>query len=137
MNKSKQPGDSTNQSPIENPQDIMKNGLSLEERNWGMLCHLSAFAGYIIPFGNIIGPLIIWLVKSEQYPSVDEQGKEALNFQISMTIYFILAVVLMFLLIGFILLPLLMILNVIFIVVAALKARDGIVYRYPVSIRFL
>ncbi len=137
MNKGKQPSNSTNQSPIENPQDSMKNGLLLEERNWGMLCHLSAFAGYIIPFGNIIGPLIIWLAKNEQYPSVDAQGREAINFQISMSIYCILAAVLMILLIGFILLPLLMILNVIFIVVAALKARDGIVYRYPVSIRFL
>jgi uncharacterized protein len=137
MSEGKRPGDSTNQSPIENPQSSMKNGLSSDERNWGMLCHLSAFAGYIIPFGNIIGPLIIWLVKSEEFPSVDAHGKEAINFQISMAIYCILAAVLIMLLIGFILLPLLMILNLLFIVVAALKARDGIVYRYPLSIRFL
>ena len=62
-------------------------GGSSDERMWGMLCHLSTFAGYLVPFGNISGPLIVWLVKKDEYAFVDDQGKESLNFQISITIY--------------------------------------------------
>jgi hypothetical protein len=58
-----------------------------EERNWAMTCHLASFAGYVLPLGNIIGPLVAWLMKRDEFPLVDDQGKEALNFQISMTIY--------------------------------------------------
>ena len=64
-----------------------EGGMSKDEKMWGMFCHLSALAGYIgIPFGNIIGPLIIWMVKKEQFKFVDDQGKESLNFQITITI---------------------------------------------------
>ena len=77
-----------------------------DARLWAMLCHLSTFAGMVgIPFGNILGPLIIWLIKKDEYPFVDDQGKEALNFQISMTVYLIVSVLLCFVLVGFILLP--------------------------------
>jgi len=59
---------------------------------WGMLCHLAAFAAYLgIPFGHIIGPVMVWLIKRNDYPFVDECGREALNFNISMTIYGIVA----------------------------------------------
>ena len=54
-----------------------------EERTFAMLCHLLVFSGYFIPFGNIIGPLIIWIVKRDDHPLVNDQGKEVLNFQIS------------------------------------------------------
>ena len=52
-----------------------------------MLCHLSSLAGSVIPFGNIVGPLVVWLIKKDEYAFVDDQGKESLNFQISITIY--------------------------------------------------
>jgi hypothetical protein len=59
-----------------------------KNRNWAMGCHLAALALYIgIPFGNIFGPLIIWLIKKDEIPLVDEQGKESLNFQISLILY--------------------------------------------------
>ena len=57
-----------------------------DERTWAMLCHFSAFSGLIFPFGNFLAPLIIWLIKKEEMPFVEDQGKEVLNFQISMTI---------------------------------------------------
>jgi len=57
-----------------------------DDRTWAMLCHLSGLAGYVVPFGNIFGPLIIWLIKRDQSWFVDDQGKEALNFQISWAI---------------------------------------------------
>ena len=70
-----------------------------------MLCHLTALLGIIgIPFGNIVGPLIIWLLKKNVYPFVNEQGKESLNFQISMTIYALAAALLILIKIWFFLL---------------------------------
>ncbi|MFP5304044.1 DUF4870 domain-containing protein, partial [Cobetia sp. SIMBA_158] len=72
---------------------------------WAMLCHLSAFAGFIVPFGSIIGPLIIWLIKKDEMQMVNEHGKKALNFQITMAIAYIICFVLMFVVIGVILLP--------------------------------
>jgi len=68
---------------------------------WAMACHLSALAGFIgIPFGHIIGPIVFWMLKKEQFPVVDENGKEALNFQISVTIYGLVCALLVLVLIG-------------------------------------
>ncbi len=108
-----------------------------QERTWAMLCHLGALAGYIIPFGNVIAPLIIWLVKKEESELVNDQGKESLNFQISMAIYFIGAFFLVFILIGFLLLPAVAIFNIVMIIIAAMKANSGERYRYPLCIRFI
>lgn len=105
---------------------------------WGMLCHLAAFIGFIgVPFGHILGPLVIWLVKREGMPFVDDQGKESLNFQISMTIYGFVAGLLCFVLIGIPLLILLLIADVVLIIVAAIKANSGVAYRYPITIRLV
>ena len=66
-----------------------------QAKQWGMLCHLSALSVFIgIPFGNILGPLIVWLLKREEDPFIDEQGRESLNFQISMSIYFFCSAIL-------------------------------------------
>lgn len=108
------------------------------ETMWAMLCHLSAFAGFIgIPFGNIIGPLIIWLIKKDTMPLVDDQGKESLNFQISMTIYGIISGILALIVIGFFLLLALVVLEVVFIIIASVAANKGERYRYPLTIRFI
>ena len=108
-----------------------------EERMWAMFCHLGGLAGFIFPFGNIIAPLVIWLVKKEEYPLVDDQGKESINFQISMTIYILASVVLIFLVIGIPLLIILGIFSLIVVIIAAIKANEGEKYRYPLTIRFL
>lgn len=116
----------------------MAKEIKKEERNWAMLCHLAGLAMYVaIPFGHIIGPLVIWLVKKDEFPFVDEQGKEALNFQISMTLYFFLAGFMILVVIGVILLPVLFVVQVIFIIIAAVKASDGESYQYPFTIRFI
>ena len=67
-----------------------------DERMWAMLCHLSALAGFVVPFGSIIGPLIVWLIKRDEMPVVDVHGKKALNFQITMAIAYVVCFVLMF-----------------------------------------
>lgn len=110
---------------------------SQNERVWAMFCHLSAFAGFIIPFGSIIGPIVVWSIKRDQYPLVDDQGKEAINFQISMLIYFIASAILVLLLVGIPLLIAIFFFRIIITVVAAVKANEGVRYRYPLSIRFV
>jgi hypothetical protein len=115
----------------------MAETTSKDERTWAMLCHLSALAGYIIPFGHIIGPLFVWLIKKDELPLVADQGKESLNFQISMTLYAIIPVILVIILIGIFLLIALAIVDLILIIVAAIKANEGVQYRYPLTIRFI
>ena len=108
-----------------------------DARMWGMFCHLSALSGMVgVPLGGILGPLIIWLIKREEIPFVNDQGKEALNFQLSFTIYFIVAGILVFALVGLLLLPLLAIVNLVYVIIASVKANEGIAYRYPFTIRF-
>ena len=111
--------------------------ISKEERTWGMVCHLSALAGYLIPFGNIIGPLIVWLIKKEEMPFVADQGKESLNFQITMAILAAICVVLIFVAVGIFLLFALGIINLILVVIATIKANDGQIYRYPFALRLI
>ncbi len=111
-----------------------------DARMWAMLCHLAGFAGLLpVVVGSVIGPLIIWLIKKEQYPFVDEQGKEALNFQITMLIYGVVAGLLIFACIGAVLLPAVIIVDVVLMIIAAIKANDGYHYRYPypLIIRFI
>jgi uncharacterized Tic20 family protein len=102
-----------------------------------MLCHLAAFGGNIIPLGHILGPLIVWQLKRADYPLTDDQGKQSLNFQISMTIYFLLCVPLFFVLVGIPLILILMVLDIVFVITAAVRASRGEAYRYPLAIPFI
>jgi uncharacterized protein len=108
-----------------------------DERMWGMLCHLSALSGYIIPFGNVIGPLIIYSMKKDQYAFVADQGKESLNFQISVLIYLIISGIAVLLLIGILFLLLVPLISLIITVVASVRANDGEYYRYPLCIQIV
>ena len=102
-----------------------------------VLMHLLGFAGFVFPFGNIIAPLILWLLKRAESPLLDRVGKEVLNFQISYTIYAAVAGVLCFVLIGFLILPIIFILWVVLMVVGAVKTSNGEEYKYPFTIRLL
>lgn len=109
-----------------------------QERTLAMLCHLTALSSYIgIPFGHIIVPLIIWLIKKDEYPFVNEQGKESLNFQISMTIYAIISGILCFIFIGFLLLAAVVITDIALVITATIKANKGESYHYPLAIQFI
>lgn len=113
------------------------NSSDKDERLWGMLCHLISFSGYIIPFGSVLGPLIIWLIKKDEMPFVNDQGKESLNFQLTMLIAVIVSAILMFVVIGFLLLGVLIIYQIIVVIMASIKANEGVRYRYPYTIRFI
>ena len=109
-----------------------------QERLWGIFCHLAALVAFLgIPFGNIIGPLVIWLIKKNEMPVVDTQGKEALNFQISMSLYALVAWVLCFLLIGIPLLIALAVTDIVLVIMASVKLSNEETFQYPLTIRFL
>jgi uncharacterized Tic20 family protein len=107
---------------------------------WAMFCHLAGLGGFlpIAPIlGGVIAPLIIWQIKKNDFKFVDEQGKEAVNFQISIVIYALVAGLLCFACIGVFLLPAVYIFDVVFLLIAAVKANNGEHYRYPLTIRFI
>ena len=111
---------------------------SKDERMWAMFCHLAALCGHVIPFGNIIGPLVIWLIKRDEYPLVADQGKESLNFQITVMIFALGSIPLIFACgIGIATLIATGIFSLIFIIVATVKANEGVKYRYPIAIRLI
>lgn len=124
--------------PLPEGQAVADEASAKEERTWALACHLSSLSAYIgVPFGNIIGPLIVWLIKKDQMPLVDDQGKEALNFNLSVTIYGLVAGILIFVIVGIFLLIALGIFHIVMTIVAAVKAYDGTAYRYPLTIRFI
>jgi uncharacterized Tic20 family protein len=116
----------------------MEEDEAKKAQTWGMLCHLTALSSFVglVP-GHLIGPLVVWLIKRNDYPLVDEQGKESLNFQLSMTIYGIVSAFLCLILIGYLLLPILAVVDLILVIKASIRVSNGEEYRYPFTIRFL
>jgi uncharacterized Tic20 family protein len=105
--------------------------ITQDAKNMAMLCHLLAI------FTGFLGPLIIWLIKKDDTPFVDDQGKEALNFQITVLIAIIISGFLFVLCIGPFVMMGVGITNLVFCILAAVKASKGEAYRYPVNIRFI
>jgi uncharacterized Tic20 family protein len=108
-----------------------------DEKTWGMLAHLSALCGFVIPFGTIIGPLVVWLVKKESMPFVADQGRESLNFQITVAIAFLICIPLMFVVIGLFLAVVVGIGALVLTIIAGIKAQNGETYRYPFALRLV
>jgi uncharacterized Tic20 family protein len=119
---------------LENPPPAPQNS---EQNTWAMLCHLASLSGYIIPFGNILGPLVVWLMKKDTMPLVDDQGKESMNFQITVAIAAIVCIPLIFVCVGIFLLIAVGIAALVFTVIAAIQASKGTAYRYPLALRLI
>ncbi|MEE9247401.1 MAG: DUF4870 domain-containing protein [Dehalococcoidia bacterium] len=106
-----------------------------------MLCHLISLSGFFVPLGNILGPLFVWLFRRKRSPFIDTHGKEALNFQISLAIYFIVpgvALAFQFIPVVFASIFWAIILLLLFgVVKATIRANRGLPYRYPLSRRFI
>lgn len=126
------PGNAANapRSSIENP------------ATWAMFCHLAALSFFVgIPFGNIVGPVIIWVIKKDEMPIVNDQGKEAINFQILMTIIIsVLGVSVIIPLVGCFTIMLLLaaiVVDMVFIIIAGIEASKGATYRYPFNWRII
>ena len=105
-------------------------------RQWAMIAHLSALAGLVIGL-NWLGPLIVYLVKKDEHPFIADQSREALNFNLSVFIYIIVAAILILLVIGILLLPAIAIAWLVLTILAAVRASNGEPYRYPLTIRFV
>jgi uncharacterized Tic20 family protein len=121
---------------------------SAEERQWAMFAHLSALlggvlTGHLFGWGCFLGPLIIWLVKKDTMPFVNDQGKEALNFNITLAIVGVALLVFSIMTIGIgllIAIPAGVVVGIgwlVFTIIAAIKANEGVAYRYPFSIRLI
>jgi uncharacterized Tic20 family protein len=115
-----------------------------QARMWNMLCHLSVLSGVFIPFGNILGPLLVWQIKKNEIPSVEAHGKAALNFQLTVLIVVVAggaaAVALSFFCVGFLLFPVIIglaLCGTIFAIIAGVKANDGKDYQYPYSFKLI
>jgi uncharacterized Tic20 family protein len=108
-----------------------------EERNWGTLAHLSAFAGLLLPLGNVLGPLLIWLTRRDRSAFVADQAKEALNFNISVLLGAAICLALVFVFVGILLGVALFIYWLAIIIVAGIKSGEGIAYRYPFALRLV
>jgi len=107
-----------------------------DARMWAMFCHLGTLVTWF-PFANVIVPLIIWSIKRDQYPLVDDQGKEALNFQITILIGYALCIPLLLILIGIPAFIAIGVYHVVFSIVAAIKSYEGRAYRYPLTLRLV
>ncbi len=112
---------------------------SKDARMWAMWCHLSSLSGLVlqIPLANIIVPLIIWSMKKGDDPFIDEQGRESINFQITLLIYGIISAVLILVLIGIVMLIVVYLFGIICVIIASIRANSGEPYRYPLTIRLL
>ena len=109
------------------------------DHTWPMLCHLSALA-YFFPvpwIGGVLGPLVVWMARRDVDPEVREHGKEALNFNISFLIWQVAAFPFVFILIGYVFIAVIFVAWIALLIIATIKASDGIAYRYPFTIRFI
>jgi uncharacterized Tic20 family protein len=109
-----------------------------DARRWAMLCHLLALSGLLgNGIGFLLGPLVAWLVKREDHPFIDDQGKEAVNFQITMFLALIVSVPFLLIVVGVLMMIAVGILMVVFPIIGAIQASEGKAYRYPLTIRFI
>ena len=108
-----------------------------EEKQMGMFLHLSQLANIILFPVGIILPIVLWQTQKDKMPALDAHGKEVVNWMISETTYMIVSIVLIFLIIGIFLLPVVALVGIIFPIIGAVKANNGELWHYPLSIRFL
>ena len=108
-----------------------------EQKQMGLFLHLSQLANVILfPLG-IIAPVIIWQTQKEKMPALDAHGKMVVNWMISVTIYAFISFVLMFVLIGFLTIIAVGLMGIIFPIIGAVKANNGELWEYPLTIKFL
>jgi uncharacterized protein len=107
-----------------------------QSRQWAMFLHLSQLAGILVPLAGLIVPILIWQIKKKDLPEIDAHGKVVMNWIISEIIYFVVSAILIVVVVGFLMVIVLMILGIIFPIIGGVKANNGEVWKYPLSISF-
>lgn len=108
-----------------------------DTRRWAMILHLSQLAGFVIPLGGFLAPILIWQIKKNDLPELDVHGKLVVNWLISELIYSLICLVLVFVVIGVPMIFVLGVIGTVFPIIGGLKANNGVVWPYPMTIRFL
>lgn len=106
-----------------------------EARQWATFLHLSLLAGFLLPGAGFILPIVLWQLKKDELPGIDAHGKVVVNWLISALIYGAVFGLLCFVLIGFPLLGILGVVSIIFPIIGAMRANEGVLWPYPLSIR--
>lgn len=110
--------------------------LDKETRQWAMFLHLSLLAGFVVPFAGLVAPIVIWQIKKDTLPGIDAHGKVVANWLISALIYSFVSGILVLLLIGIPMLIALAVASVVFPIIGGIKANNGELWKYPLSIQF-
>ena len=114
------------------------NPVSPKERRIAAICHLSGFIGFLFPpIGHLLGPLVVWLIYRDKSSFIDDQGREAVNFQLTVTFYVIASSVLVLIIVGIFLLVVLSIFWLVAVLVATARTAKGLPFRYPLNLRIL
>lgn len=108
-----------------------------EQKQWGLLLHLSQLANVLIPFAGIIAPIVIWQIKKDEMPALDAHGKMVTNWLISSFIYLVVSGVLTVILVGLLGLLAVAVMGVVFPIIGGIKANNGELWEYPLTIKFL
>ncbi len=119
------------------PADTDKRFWGVEENTFCMLMHLAALGNYVFPFGGMILQIVMWATNKDASPVIDAHGKIVINWMISLFIYTFVSILLCFVIIGIPMLIALLICDLVFAIMGAVKANNGVVWKYPMSIRFL
>jgi uncharacterized Tic20 family protein len=116
--------------------EVAPAALEQQTRQWAMFLHLSVFAGCVVPFAGLILPVVLWQVKKSELPGIDVHGRIVVNWLLSMFIYALICVPLVFVLIGIVLLLALGVVGIVFPIIGGIKASNGEAWKYPLSISF-
>lgn len=108
----------------------------MTDRQWAMFLHFSLLAGFVVPLGGLIIPIVIWQLKKDS-PEINAHGKQVVNWMISGVIYTAICIVLMLVIVGLPLLFILGVLAIVFPIIGGIKANNGELWKYPLTIRFL
>ncbi|MFO0703137.1 MAG: DUF4870 domain-containing protein [Patescibacteria group bacterium] len=123
------------QQPVQNTAPATNN--AFDEKQFALFIHLSTFVGLIVPFGNILAPLVLWTMKRKESEYIDYHGKEAVNFNISIYIWLFISIIAIILIVGLFMILGLFLASVILPIIAGIAAHNGERYRYPFTFRFI
>jgi hypothetical protein len=114
-----------------------ENPSEREARQWAMFLHLSLLAGWAVPVAGLLAPILIWQLKKEEFPVLEEHGKVVLNWVFSLFLYSLISAILVFVFVGIFLLIAIGVLSIVFPIIGGLKANEGVLWRYPLSLPFV